>query len=209
MHPAVCWVLFILSNILWHLPAFYELALRSPAWHKVEHFCFLATALLFWWHVVQPWPSRPYWPRWAMIPYLLLADLQNTALAAFLSFYDRVLYPTYPNAPRFGIDPLMIRPRRARLCGCPGRSHLSSLRRSSPCSFYLRSWCGPRRAPKPKAPKRQRQDRREGRAFRPPEGPVSRRDDPLPIFSPSAPDRFALLPPPSSWTVCSARRSAR
>ncbi len=27
----------------------------------------------------QPWPSRPRWPRWAMIPYLLLADVQNTA----------------------------------------------------------------------------------------------------------------------------------
>jgi cytochrome c oxidase assembly factor CtaG len=34
MHPAVCWVLFILSNILWHIPDFYELALRSPAWHR-------------------------------------------------------------------------------------------------------------------------------------------------------------------------------
>jgi cytochrome c oxidase assembly factor CtaG len=106
MHPVVCWALFVLSNVLWHIPDFYELALRSPAWHKFEHFCFLATALLFWWHIVQPWPSRPYWPRWAMIPYLLLADLQNTALAGFLSFYDRVAYPTYANAPRLGADPL-------------------------------------------------------------------------------------------------------
>jgi len=30
-----------------------------------------------------------------MIPYLLLADLQNTALAALLPFSDRVLYPFY------------------------------------------------------------------------------------------------------------------
>lgn len=107
MHPAICWVLFILSNVLWHFPPFYELALGSPGWHEIEHLCFLGTALLFWWHVVQPWPSRPHWPRWAMIPYLLLADLQNTALAAFLSFYDRVLYPTYENAPRLGsLNPL-------------------------------------------------------------------------------------------------------
>ena len=35
------------------------------------------------------------WPRWAMIPYLLLADVQNTALAALLVFSDRVLYPSY------------------------------------------------------------------------------------------------------------------
>ncbi len=102
MHPALSWLLFVLSNVLWHLPPLYELALGSESWHQVEHFCFLATALMFWWHVIQPWPSRSHWPRWAMIPYLLLADLQNTALAAFLTFYDRILYPTYASAPRIG-----------------------------------------------------------------------------------------------------------
>jgi cytochrome c oxidase assembly factor CtaG len=120
MHPGVCWVLFILSNIIWHFPALYELALRSPGWHKVEHFCFLATALLFWWHVVQPWPSRPYWPRWAMIPYLLLADLQNTALAGFLSFYDRVLYPAYEAAPRLGMNPLDDQAAAGAIMWVPG-----------------------------------------------------------------------------------------
>jgi cytochrome c oxidase assembly factor CtaG len=120
MHPIVCWVLFVLSNVLWHLPDFYELALRSPSWHKFEHFCFLATALLFWWHVVQPWPSHPYWPRWTMIPYLLLADLQNTALAGFLSFYDRIAYPTYANAPRFGIAPLSDQATAGVIMWVPG-----------------------------------------------------------------------------------------
>jgi len=106
-HPVVCWIAFTTSNVLWHLPAFYELALNSPGWHQVEHACFLLTGLLFWWHLVLPWPGRPAWPRWAMIPYLVLADLQNTGLAAFLTFYDRVLYPTYENAPRlWGSNPL-------------------------------------------------------------------------------------------------------
>ena len=98
--PLFCWIAFITSNVLWHLPVFYELALNSPGWHQVEHFCFLGTGLLFWWHILLPWPSRPAWPRWAMIPYLALADLQNTGLAAFLTFSDRVLYPTYQHAPR-------------------------------------------------------------------------------------------------------------
>ena len=120
MHPGVCWVFFVLSNIIWHFPALYELALRSPGWHKVEHFCFLATALLFWWHVVQPWPSRPYWPRWAMIPYLLLADLQNTGLAGFLSFYDRVLYPTYETAPRLGMSALADQAAAGAIMWVPG-----------------------------------------------------------------------------------------
>ena len=34
-----------------------------------------------------------------MIPYLLLSDVQNTALAAILTFSDRVLYPTYARGP--------------------------------------------------------------------------------------------------------------
>ncbi|MEI6337082.1 MAG: cytochrome c oxidase assembly protein [Verrucomicrobiota bacterium] len=102
LHPVVSWLVFVLSNVLWHLPPLYELALGSSNWHQIEHFCFLATATMFWWHVIQPWPSRSYWPRWAMIPYLLLADLQNTALAAFLTFYERILYPTYEKAPRIG-----------------------------------------------------------------------------------------------------------
>lgn len=99
-HPVLAWVLFVASNVVWHFPDFYDLALRVPGWHQFEHLCFLGTSLLFWWHVVQPWPSRPRWPRWAIVPYLLFADLQNTALAAFLSFYDRVLYSTYEKAPR-------------------------------------------------------------------------------------------------------------
>jgi cytochrome c oxidase assembly factor CtaG len=107
LNPVVCWIAFATSNVLWHVPVFYELALNSPSWHQVEHFCFLSTGLLFWWHVIMPWPARPVWPRWAMIPYLILADLQNTGLAAFLTFYDRILYPTYEQVPRlWGSKPL-------------------------------------------------------------------------------------------------------
>jgi cytochrome c oxidase assembly factor CtaG len=80
---------------VWHLPAPYQLALRLPGIHLVEHASFLAGGLLFWYPVVQPWPSRPRWPRGAMIPYLLVADVQNTVLAAVLTFSDRVLYPFY------------------------------------------------------------------------------------------------------------------
>jgi cytochrome c oxidase assembly factor CtaG/ferredoxin len=100
VHPFFAGPLFMLSNVLWHMPAFYELALSSPTWHQAEHLCFLMTAMLFWWPVVQPWPSRPVVPRWVLIPYLLVVDLQNTVLSGFFTFYGRVLYPTYAAAPR-------------------------------------------------------------------------------------------------------------
>jgi cytochrome c oxidase assembly factor CtaG len=84
----------------WHVPKLYELALRSAAWHETEHACFFVVALIFWWPVVQPWPSQARSPRWTMVPYLLLADVQNTALSAILIFADRVLYPSYALMPR-------------------------------------------------------------------------------------------------------------
>src|SRR5262245_57876856 len=62
-NPIVCWVAFVSATIGWHLPPMYELALRSQTLHAVEHACFLATGILFWWPVIQPWPSRAQWPR--------------------------------------------------------------------------------------------------------------------------------------------------
>jgi cytochrome c oxidase assembly factor CtaG/ferredoxin len=106
-HPVFCWSAFIFTNIAWHLPAMYELALRSPTWHRLEHLCFLTTALLFWWPVIQPYPWVARTPRWMILPYLFLADFQNTALSAFLIFYERELYPTYETVPRIsGLTPL-------------------------------------------------------------------------------------------------------
>src|SRR5215470_16018889 len=99
-HPLFCWSAFISFNLGWHLPVMYELALRSTFWHEVEHVSFLSSALLFWWPIIQPYPWVTRTPRWMILPYLVLADFQNTALSAFLVFYERVVYPTYATAPR-------------------------------------------------------------------------------------------------------------
>jgi len=120
-HPIVCLVAFTVSTVTWHLPGLYELALRSEFWHDVQHVFFLSTGLLFWWPVVQPWPSRLRWPRWTMIPYLLFADIQNTALSAFLIFSERVLYPTYAAVPRlWGISVLDDQAAAGAIMWVPG-----------------------------------------------------------------------------------------
>ena len=42
-----------------------------------------------------------------MIPYLVLAEVQNAALAAFFTFSERVLYSSYESAkPFWGLSPL-------------------------------------------------------------------------------------------------------
>jgi putative membrane protein len=106
-HPAVCWLLAAIALIGWHVPSAFELALRSDSWHDVEHACFLLTSILFWWPVVQPFPSEPRWPRWSIPIYLFLGMLPGSALGAFLTFCDRLLYPSYgESTAAFGIAPL-------------------------------------------------------------------------------------------------------
>jgi putative membrane protein len=105
--PAFCWLAATAALVGWHIPAAFTLGLRSEAWHVVEHACFLGTGFLFWWPVVQPWPSVPVWPRWSILLYLFLATLPCDVLSAFLVFSERVAYPVYFSAPRlFGISVL-------------------------------------------------------------------------------------------------------
>jgi len=93
--PPIALPAFAVSTIFWHLPKFYELALRSPVWHGVQHASFFWTGVLFWWPVMQPGPGRSRSPRWIAIPHLLVADILNTALSAFFVFSGTLLYPAY------------------------------------------------------------------------------------------------------------------
>lgn len=94
-NPVVCWLSATVAVIVWHVPALLRLGMESSAWHLIEHVSFLAAGLLFWWPVVQPWPSVPRWPRWSMLLYLFLATLPCDVLSGSLVFSDRVAYPVY------------------------------------------------------------------------------------------------------------------
>jgi putative membrane protein len=98
--PALCWFAATAALVGWHVPAAFTLGLQSEAWHALEHASFLVAGFLFWWPVVQPWPSVPVWPRWSILLYLFLATLPCDVLSAFLVFSERVVYPVYFSAPR-------------------------------------------------------------------------------------------------------------
>jgi len=97
-HPAFCWFVSASVVIGWHIPALFEQGMHSAGWHEVEHASFLAAGLLFWWPVIQPWPSIAEWPRWRIPLYLFLATLPCDGLSAFLTFCNRVVYPHYLSA---------------------------------------------------------------------------------------------------------------
>jgi putative membrane protein len=106
-NPAFCWLSAAAALIAWHVPAIFQLGMQSPAWHLIEHTSFLTAGLLFWWPVIQPWPSVARWPRWSMLLYLFLATLPCDVLSGLLVFSDRIAYPMYLDMPRMGgLSPL-------------------------------------------------------------------------------------------------------
>ncbi len=105
--PLVAWLAMNLMFLGWHVPAAYDFALEHEHWHEFEHLCFLGSSILFWWPLLRPWPTQESYAGWLLILYLVMADIVNTVLSAFLAFCDRPAYGYYlkePNA--FGISPL-------------------------------------------------------------------------------------------------------
>jgi cytochrome c oxidase assembly factor CtaG len=96
--PVWCWIAATAVLVVWHVPAVLTLTVQSDVWHVVAKTSFIVTGLLFWWPVVQPWPSVPV-PRWSMVIYLFLAMLPCDVLAAFLLFSERIAYSVYLSMP--------------------------------------------------------------------------------------------------------------
>jgi len=119
-HPMAAGAIFVTMTWLWHLPSLYELALRSPCWHYVQHACFLAGGLLFWHPVVRPYPARPTWSLWLLVPLLLVADVSNTVLSALLSFSSTVVYPYYTHMPPLAGSPLEDQAAAGMIMWVPG-----------------------------------------------------------------------------------------
>lgn len=111
--PRFALLAWLVAFLGWHVPQAYEWALSSENIHNCEHACFFFTSLIFWWPVIAPWPFRQPQKagadshRWMLIPYLMFADVANTAVSAFLCFSGRVMYPSYAAQQRlFGLSAL-------------------------------------------------------------------------------------------------------
>jgi len=104
--PTFCWLAAAAALVAWHIPGIFELGLQSGTWHMIEHASFLASGLLFWWPVIQPWPSISR-PDFSIIVYLFLATLPCDIIAGLLVFGERVVYSIYVFSSRpFGLSAL-------------------------------------------------------------------------------------------------------
>jgi putative membrane protein len=103
--PVVAYAVANAVLVLWHIPLFYEAALRSEPLHVLEHATLLGTALLAWWPILGPLPQ---WPRLALplhSLYFFAMTIPGAMVGAFVTYAEPGLYAPYDTARRiFGID---------------------------------------------------------------------------------------------------------
>lgn len=108
--PVPAQVLSALVMIGWHLPPLYDATLYSPSLHLVEHLCFIAGGLLFWWPVVDATAAHCRWrlSPWASLLYLFIGTFPQDAVALAFQFSRTPFYEFYTHVPRIypGLDPV-------------------------------------------------------------------------------------------------------
>lgn len=103
--PATVFVLHAATLWIWHLPVFYEAAVRSGPVHLIQHVSFTGTACLFWWGLMRGRYGRLGYG--AAVMYVFATAIHSGGLGALLTFAQRPLYPLYvERAGGYGIDPL-------------------------------------------------------------------------------------------------------
>jgi hypothetical protein len=95
---AVATTLHAIAIWAWHAPVLFDAAVTNVALHRLQHLCFFATAVLFWWSVL--WRSD----RGAAAGHLFLTMLHTSILGALMALAPRVLYARVSEA--WGLTPL-------------------------------------------------------------------------------------------------------
>jgi len=98
--PVTAFAIFNVSFALWHLPALYDLMMRSRAVHELTHWHFMLSALLMWWPVCEAIPGRTRLAPPGKLMYLAAMNVPMMPVAGFISLASELIYPWYQVAPR-------------------------------------------------------------------------------------------------------------
>ena len=93
--PAAVWILFNANLIVWHIPAVFDLTLRSAPVHDLEHLLFLGLGVLFWAQVIDSPPLRSRLGHLQRAMYVCAAATVGWALSIALTLAPSELYAPY------------------------------------------------------------------------------------------------------------------
>ena len=104
-HPLVALPLWTVNLVLWHLPFFWEAALRHQAVHALEHASFFTAGALMWAAVIEVLPGPEWFGTAAKMGYILAVRVVSTVVGNVLVWAGAPFYGLYEHADRpFGLS---------------------------------------------------------------------------------------------------------
>jgi cytochrome c oxidase assembly factor CtaG len=94
-HPLIAFPLWAIDMYVWHLPIFYEAALRHLAVHAIEHTMFIALGVNMWMCLFGPLPKPSWFGNLAKLGYIVAVRLTGTVLGNVFLWSGKVFYPFY------------------------------------------------------------------------------------------------------------------
>ncbi len=70
-HPIVALVLWAVDLYAWHVPFFYQAAIKHDLVHALEHACFLWFGALLWLALIGPLPKPAWFAGWGALLYVI------------------------------------------------------------------------------------------------------------------------------------------
>jgi putative membrane protein len=94
-HPLIAFPLWAIDMYVWHLPVFYEAALRHLVVHALEHTMFIALGINMWMCLFGPLPKPRWFGNFAKLGYIVAVRLTGTVLGNVFLWSGSVFYPFY------------------------------------------------------------------------------------------------------------------
>jgi cytochrome c oxidase assembly factor CtaG len=94
-HPLIAFPLWAIDMYVWHLPIFYQAALRHLAIHALEHTMFIALGINMWMCLFGPLPKPRWFGNFAKLAYIVAVRLTGTVLGNIFLWSGKVFYPFY------------------------------------------------------------------------------------------------------------------
>lgn len=94
-HPLIAFPLWAADMYIWHLPVFYEAALRHLVVHALEHTMFIALGINMWMCLFGPLPKPRWFGNFAKLGYIVAVRLTATVLGNIFLWSGSVFYPFY------------------------------------------------------------------------------------------------------------------
>jgi cytochrome c oxidase assembly factor CtaG len=93
--PLIALALWAIDLYAWHIPFFYQLAIRHDLVHALEHACMLWFGVLLWLGLIGPLPKPQWFSGWAALGYIIAVRFTGAVLGNILIWSQTIFYSSY------------------------------------------------------------------------------------------------------------------